>query len=113
MLRNAILLSFTVIFAVVASLYVTPSSSSQIKKEVVDEANEIRERIEWFKERHPEIDPKLRLKKVRDEYQSREAIRKRVGPRQTTLSTTWVSLGPSNGAGRINSIAVHPTTNGT
>lgn len=48
---------------------------------------------------------------MRDEYQSREAIKKRLGPRQTAAATTWVSAGPSNGAGRINSLAVPSNPN--
>jgi len=55
----------------------------------------------------------LRLKLVREEYQSREALKKRLGPRQTAVANTWTSAGPSNGAGRINSIAVHSTAAGT
>lgn len=113
MVRNAILLSFTVILALLLSLQVTPPSSSQRKTEVEDEGDVVRERIEWFRKRHPQLDPKLRLKSVREEYQTREAIKKSPGLRQTAAATTWTSAGPSNGAGRINSIAVHPTTAGT
>src|SRR6185503_12551268 len=113
MFRTAIFLIFTVALALLLSLSVTPPSSSQIKEEVDDEADEIRERIKWFKERHPDVDPKVRLKRVRDEYQSREAIKKRIGPRQMSTATTWVPLGPTNGAGRITSVAPHPTAIGT
>src|SRR5689334_21429459 len=113
MVRNAILLSFSVMFALLLSLYLTPPSSSQRKTEVEDEADVIRQRIEWFKKRHPQLDPKLRLKNVREEYHAREALRKRLGPRQTAVATAWTLAGPSNGAGRINSIAVHPTAIGT
>ena len=112
-MRSAILLTSTVVLALLFSLQVTLPSASQIKKEVEDEAEEIVERLRWFKERHPEVDPKLRLKRVRDEYQSRQAIRKRMGARQMSAATSWVTLGPSNGAGRITSVAVHPTAIGT
>src|SRR5215217_6040177 len=111
-MRSAIVLSLTVVLAVLLSLQVTRPSASQIKKEVEDEAEEIVERLRWFKERHPDVDAKLRLKRVRDEYQSRQALKKRIGVRQMSAATSWVSLGPSNGAGRISSVAVHPTTIG-
>src|ERR1041384_145154 len=108
MLRSAILLSFTVTLALLLSLYLTPPSASQRKTDVEDEGDVVRERLEWFQKRHRQLDPKLRLKMVREEYQAREAIKKRLGPYQTAMATTWASAGPSNGAGRINSIAVHP-----
>jgi len=111
--RSAILSTAIVLLALLLSLNATHPSAGQIKKEVEDEADTIRERLKWFKERHPDIEANLRLKRVRDEYQSREAIKKRIGPRQMSAADTWVSLGPSNGAGRINSLAVHPTATGT
>ena len=113
MTRNAILLGFTIVFALLLSLSFATSSSSQRQTEIEDEGDVTRERIEWFKKRHPQLDPKLRLKRVREEYQAREAIKRRLGPRQMAAATTWISDGPSNGAGRINSIAVHPTATGT
>src|SRR6185503_16859559 len=113
MLRTPLLLTSIVILALLVSLQFTTPTSSQRKTEVEDEGDVVRERIDWFKKRHPQLDPKLRLKKVREEYQSREAIKKRLGPRQTASADTWVSAGPSNGAGRINTIAVHPTVTGT
>src|SRR3954447_4559808 len=113
MLRTPLLLIFLVILAVLLSLQVAPPSSSQRQTEVEDEGDVVHERIEWFKKRHPQLDAKLRLKRVREEYQAREAIKKRLGLRQMSSATTWISAGPSNGAGRINSIAVHPTTSGT
>jgi hypothetical protein len=112
-MRGAILLSSIVVLALLLSLEVTSPSASQSKQEVEDEAEEIVERLRWFKERHPDVDPKTRLKRVRDEYQSRQAIKKRMRVRQMSSATSWVSLGPSNGAGRISSVAVHPTTIGT
>jgi hypothetical protein len=112
-MRSAIFLPAIVVVALVLSLQVTPPTASQTKKEVEDEADEIRERLKWFKARHPTVDPNLRLKRVREEYQSREAIRKRMGARQMSAATSWASLGPSNAAGRINSISVHPTVTAT
>ncbi len=113
MLRTPLLLIFIVILAVLLSLQVAPPSSGQRQTEVEDEGDVVHERIEWFRKRHRQLDPKLRLKEVREEYQAREAIRKRLGPRQMAAADTWVSAGPTNGAGRINSIAVHPTATGT
>src|SRR5689334_22639395 len=113
MSRTPLLLTFIVILAFLLLLQVAPPSSSQSKTEVEDEGDVVHERIEWFKKRHRQLDPKQRLKEVREEYQAREAIRKRLGPRQLASADTWVSAGPTNGAGRINSIAVHPTATGT
>src|SRR5215213_7511278 len=112
-MRSAILLLSTLILALLLSLYLTPPSASQIKKEVEDESSTILERLKWFKKRHPDVAPELRLKRVRDEYQSRDAIKKRIGPRPMSAATSWEYLGPSNGAGRISALAVHPTATGT
>ena len=109
-MRSALLLTSTIILALLLSLDVSyPGAEQSEKKEAEDETSEILERIRWFKERHPELEPKLRLKRARDEYQSREAFRKQTGMRQMAAATSWISLGPSNGAGRITSVAVHPT----
>ena len=112
-MRSAILLLSTLILVLLLSLCFTPPSTSQIKKEVEDESREILERIKWFKKRHPDVAPELRLKRVREEYLSKEAFKKRSGARPMSAATSWVSLGPSNGAGRINAVAVHPTAMGT
>jgi photosystem II stability/assembly factor-like uncharacterized protein len=112
-MRSPTLLLSTLILVLLLALCFTPPSTSQIKKEVEDESSEILERIKWFKKRHPDVAPELRLKRVRDEYQSTEAFKKRIGPRPMSAATSWVSLGPSNGAGRINAVAVHPTAMGT
>src|SRR5215217_5680521 len=112
-MRSALLLSSIVVLTLLLSLQLTVPSESQIKNEAEDEAEEIAERLRWFKERHPQVDPKLRLKRVRDEYQARQALKKQMGVRQMSSATSWVSLGPSNGAGRISAIAVQPTAIGT
>src|SRR5215217_6480524 len=39
--------------------------------------------------------------------------RSEIGPRPMSTATSWEYLGPSNGAGRISALAVHPTATGT
>ena len=79
-----------------------------------DGAEIIRARIRWFKKRHPEMPPAIRLKVIKAEYQNRQA--EKIRPRNRALNQearAWTSLGPHNGAGRVSSIAVHPTAMGT
>jgi len=126
-MKSALLLFSSVMLALLLAVYLAPptyvagqteSNKDTDKKEKEEDADEdeadmIRERIRWFKKRHPDVDPLERLKRTRDEYQSRQATKKRVGVRPMSVVTDWVPLGPSNGAGRIASIAPHPTAMGT
>jgi photosystem II stability/assembly factor-like uncharacterized protein len=78
-----------------------------------DESEIIESRIRYFRERHRELDPNQRLRLVREEYARLEAEKKsRIGTKPAA-GTTWVSIGPNNGAGRMTAIAPHPTINGT
>lgn len=98
------------------------SSSAQIAEkpddlEREDEANLILERARLYLERHGDngrIDPERRLRRVRTEYEARRIIEteRSISP-QAIPGTNWVSLGPTNGAGRAIAIAAHPTTPGT
>jgi hypothetical protein len=51
-MRSAIFLSSVVILTLLLSLQVTPPTASQTKKQVEDEAAEIRERLLFFYELH-------------------------------------------------------------
>ena len=87
-------------------------SSQKLNKSEGGESDLIIERIRWFQERHPQRDPDSRLAAVKEEYEERQ-WKKRVESFTDAAIGNWVSLGPTNGAGRISSIAVHPTVNGT
>ena len=55
-MRSALLLTSTIILALLLSLDVSyPGAEQSEKKEAEDETSEILERIRWFKERHPEL----------------------------------------------------------
>jgi hypothetical protein len=77
----------------------------------VDESSEIRERVLLYLRRHGDvgqIDPEDRLRRVAAQYTARESL----SP-SAIGGTTWVSIGPTNGAGRAVAVAPHPTTAGT
>lgn len=77
------------------------------------ESEEILERVRLYLQRHGDhgrIDPAARSKRVAVEYAYRVARKREslgIG------GNTWMSIGPTNGAGRINGLAVHPTSAGT
>ena len=78
-----------------------------------DEAEIIEARIRYFRERHRELDLNQRLRLVREEYERLEAERQSRLGTTPEAGTTWVSIGPNNGAGRMTAIAPHPTADGT
>ena len=81
-----------------------------------NESEAIRERIRLYLQRHGDngvIDPERRLKIVardyaarREEEKLRRALPFGVG------GDKWISLGPTNGAGRVTAVAPHPTQSG-
>ena len=78
-----------------------------------DESDVLLERIRLYLSRHGnngKIDPQRRLETVKAEYRHRiaEEASRAISP-QTVGGTNWVSLGPTNGAGRATAIAPHPT----
>ena len=87
------------------------------EKETRGEADAIRDRVRLYLERHGErgrIDPELRLKAVAREYARHRAEKLALRPSaEGPKDGTWVSLGPTNGAGRMTSIRPHPTIAGT
>ncbi len=80
-----------------------------------EEPEDIQERIELYLAQHGDdgrIDPLRRLGRLRQEYERRR--RERDGLESKAMGEPrWVSLGPTNGAGRMTSIAPHPTILGT
>lgn len=77
----------------------------------------VRDRVEDYLRRHgmdqTGFDSNERLRRVRDEYQRMEIEKADAAARPQIPGTNWISLGPTNGAGRLASIAVHPTLAGT
>ncbi|MEP7131936.1 MAG: hypothetical protein ABI914_02150, partial [Acidobacteriota bacterium] len=83
-----------------------------------DGPEQIRERALLYLKRHGEggrIDPERRREKVAAEYSRFREEERRVGGRSilSVGGSNWVSLGPTNGAGRMTAIAPHPTDSGT
>jgi photosystem II stability/assembly factor-like uncharacterized protein len=80
-----------------------------------DEARSIIERIKLYRERHGvlgELDSQQMLERTRWSYHRwlDEEQRRRS---HTETGNGWVSLGPSNGAGRTTAVAPHPSIAGT
>jgi photosystem II stability/assembly factor-like uncharacterized protein len=79
----------------------------------------IRDRVRDYLRRHGidrNFDANQRLQAVRQEYEIREAEKAKRSLHTdpaAVAGTNWVSLGPTNGAGRMTAIAVHPTIAGT
>ena len=78
-----------------------------------DEGDAIRERVRLYLQRHGDngrIEAERRLQKIKAEYAARRAeqAEQELSPRAVG-GDTWVSIGPSNGAGRTTGIALHPT----
>ena len=89
------------------------SQNAQIE---VDGPDAIEERIRDYLRRHGmdrKFDPNVRLQLVRQEYEKREAEKGRRSSQPGIAGTNWVSLGPTNGAGRMTALAVHPSVAGT
>ena len=88
------------------------AKASQVDDEE-EEGDRIIERIRLYLRRHGEmgrIDPERRLAGVREEYQRLREVG--VAP-QAIQGSNWISLGPTNGAGRTVAIAPHPTDQNT
>ena len=84
----------------------------------LDGPDVIGDRIKDFRRRHgmdaDDFDVNQRLQLVRQNYEAREAEKTSELLHPDTIpGTRWVSLGPTNGAGRMTAIAVHPTISGT
>ncbi len=72
-------------------------------------------RFELYRDQHGDfgrIDAERRLVASRAEYQRRRSSSGRAAPLGIG-GTHWVSIGPSNGAGRMTAVAPHPTRTGT
>ncbi|TFG36083.1 MAG: hypothetical protein E4H44_07250, partial [Candidatus Aminicenantes bacterium] len=80
-----------------------------------DESRSILERISLYQERHGirgELDSEQMLERARWGYQRWLETEYRRLVKGATVDG-WVSLGPSNGAGRMTAIAPHPSSDGT
>ncbi len=83
----------------------------------LDGPEAIRERNLDYRRRHgidKDFDPNQRLQLVQQQYERMEAEKAEQASRPDAIpGTNWVSIGPSNVAGRMTAIAVHPTIAGT
>ena len=80
-----------------------------------EEGTAIVDRVRLYLQRHGEngvIDPVKRLRQVAAVHAELTARAKR-GADPTSAEPAWTSLGPTNGAGRMTSLAPHPTAMGT
>ncbi len=87
------------------------------REETEDESGRIEARVRWYLERHGDrehIDPERQRARVTAEYARwrAEATARRLKP-QGVGGTEWISLGPTNGAGRMTAIAPMPGAAGT
>ena len=98
------------LFALSALLPNTPKAvtvsqpASATDREAEDESEAIRERVRLYLDRHGDngkIDAERHLDRVKAEYAEhrKEKADRSLSP-QAVGGTTWVSIGPSNGAGR-------------
>jgi len=78
-----------------------------------EEARNIEERVQWYLERHGDrsrIDPERQRARVAAEYRRfRTEASERARRPSGVGGTEWISLGPTNGAGRMTAIAPHPS----
>ncbi len=86
-------------------------------EEDLDGPDAIHQRNLDYRRRHgidENFDPNQHLEAVRQQYEAMEAEKAERASRPDAIpGTNWVSLGPSNGAGRMTAIAVHPGIAGT
>ena len=83
-----------------------------------DAAWAIRQRVLLYLQKHGDngrIDPERRRQRVADEYARFREEEKRRGPigKLSIGGNQWISLGPTNGAGRMTGISFHPTDTNT
>jgi len=80
-----------------------------------EETASIAARVELYLRQHGtlgESGPAARLERARREYERRRGQQRDLAPKDAAADR-WVSLGPTNGAGRMTSLAPHPTVLGT
>ncbi len=96
----------------------TKARSGEVMEEGGEEGPElVRARARLYLMRHGDdgrIDPESRLQRVAAEYRRWREDEKRGGKSARTIGgSQWISLGPTNGAGRMTALAPHPTIAGT
>src|SRR5262249_11265540 len=75
----------------------------------------VRARVELYARQHGDSGPEdsvAHLRRAREQYERRRSPGGAFEPKSAAASE-WTSLGPTNGAGRMTSIAPHPTLAGT
>jgi photosystem II stability/assembly factor-like uncharacterized protein len=101
--------------ALLASGLLLPGPSGSPKEEDSDGPEEILSRFELRRDQRGDsgrVDAEKRLAATRAEYEQRRARRGRAQPLGIG-GTRWISIGPTNGAGRMTAVAPHPTRTGT
>ncbi len=107
--------SSVVILVVAVLAFASPASAEEPFSQRKGESRSILERIKLYQEQHGirgELDSDQMLERTRWGYErwlSAEQHRNTKG----STSDGWVSLGPTNGAGRMTALAPHPTVDGT
>ncbi len=99
----------------VAGAAVEHESRSQSDENETAETEDVGARAELYLLQHGALSEGgqlARLDRARQEYERRTIEKRGIQPKQAAQAA-WVSLGPTNGAGRMTSIAPHPTAIGT
>lgn len=93
----------------------TRRATGRVKVEA-DGPEQIRERVRLYLQRHGDngrLDPEALRKRVAADYAARQTEKTREQTPFAVGGSNWVSIGPTNGAGRMTAIAPHPTVSGT
>ncbi|MFL6273944.1 MAG: hypothetical protein ACJ74G_01955 [Blastocatellia bacterium] len=108
---RAWLLATAVVTVAIAAMSFLPSSRVQSHVAQSDnQAASFDQQWRLWHSQHGEANPQQRLKLARREYERRRAAARRQAVRASGAGPTWTSLGPTNGAGRMTAITVHPVT---
>ncbi len=109
------LFSTFMVLIVVGIAFGSPGGASESFSQRDDESRSIIERIKLYQQRHGirgELDSGQMLERTRWGYERWLAAEHHRATKGTTAGG-WVSLGPSNGAGRMTALAPHPLDEGT
>jgi len=109
------LLNALTFLIVIGSAFGSPVRADDPISQRDDESRSIIERIKLYQERHGvrgELDSGQMLERTRWGYERWLAAEHSRATKGSTAAG-WVSLGPSNGAGRMTALAPHPSIDGT
>jgi hypothetical protein len=90
------------------------STGSEARSSYADqESDDLPERMQHYRASTENIDQKLYLSGIRAEYERWQRERDLLSTQAAADEPVWVSLGPTNGAGKMGPFAFHPTIAGT